>query len=256
MPLKLDEVMQRIQKMQQNVQAGASVICMDYRGFGSSKSLSKSGEEVRTYPSEQSVYQDGKDMLHYVVDKDKLNVKPENVILHGFSLGGAVASKVAADFTQEQQKQALEQGKTAHKLGGIVLHSSIDKLADVATRQKNCVMGFGGWAFGGGYNTKSHLQRLHRLDPDIPVHYVSGSKDATDDYDRPDPDNLDLNVTKLHQDPKAQFRNSSVQIGDESHTGMNLRAIDILPIVQHGREAQLGGPERGLAPQGQEPQLV
>ncbi len=117
-------------------------------------------------------------------------------------------------------------------------------------------MGFGGWAFGGGYNTKSHMQRLHRLDPDIPDHYVSGSKDATDDYDRPDPDNLDLNVTKLHQDPKAQFRNSSVHIGDESHTGMNLRAIDILPIVQHGREAQLGGPERGLAPQGQEPQLV
>ena len=91
------------------LQAGASVICMDYRGFGNSQSLSKKGEEVSTYPSEPSLYQDGKDMLHYVVDKDKLNVKPENVILHGFSLGGAVASKVAADFTQEQQKQALEQ---------------------------------------------------------------------------------------------------------------------------------------------------
>ncbi len=238
------------------LQAGASVICLDYRGFGNSQSLSRNGEVVNTYPSEQSLYQDGKDMLHYVVDKDKLNVKPENVILHGFSLGGAVASKVAADYTQEQQKQALEQGKTAHKLGGIVLHSPIDKMANVATRQKNCVMGFGGWAFGGGYNTKSHMQRLHRLDPDIPVHYVSGSKEATDDYDRPDPDNLDLNVTKLHQDPKAQFRNSSVHIGDESHTGMNLRAIDILPIVRDGREAQLGGPQRDLAPQGQAPQLV
>ena len=228
------------------LRAGASVICMDYRGFGNSKSLSKSGEEVRTYPSEQSVYQDGRDMLHYVIDKDKLNVKPENVILHGFSMGGAVASKVAADFTQEQQKQALEEGKTAHKLGGIVLHSPMDSMADVATRQKNCVMGFGGWAFGGGYNTRSHMQRLHRLDPDIPVHYVSGVKEATDDYGRPDPDNLDLNVTKLHQDPKAQFRNSSVHIGEEGHTGDNFRAYDILPIVKDGRNAQLAGPEQGL----------
>ncbi len=228
------------------LRAGASVICMDYRGFGNSKSLSKSGEEVRTYPSEQSVYQDGRDMLHYVIDKDKLNVKPENVILHGFSMGGAVASKVAADFTQEQQKQALEQGKTAHKLGGIVLHSAMDSMADVATRQKNCVMGFGGWAFGGGYNTRSHMQRLHRLDPDIPVHYVSGVKEATDDYGRPDPDDLDLNVTKLHQDPKAQFRNSSVHIGDEGHIGDNFRAYDIAPIVKDGRNARLAGPEQGL----------
>ena len=146
------------------LQAGASVICMDYRGFGNSQSLSKKGEVISTYPSEQSLYQDGRDMLHYVVDKDKLNVKPENVILHGFSLGGAVASKVAADFTQEQQKQALEQGKTAHRLGGVVLHSAMDSMADVATRQKNCVMGFGGWAFGGGYNTRSHMQRLQGRD--------------------------------------------------------------------------------------------
>lgn len=227
---------------------GVKVVCMDYRGFGNSESQSKKGKKISTYPSEESIYQDGKDMLHYVIDKDKMNVKPENVILHGFSLGGAVASKVAADYTQEQQKQALEKGKTAHKLGGVVLHSSIDKMADVATRQENCIMGFGGWAFGGGYNTRSHMQRLHRLDPDIPVHYVSGSKNAVVDGEK-DPDQLSLEITKLHQDPEAQFKNSSVWINGYNHTGRNYDISENFDMVATSREVQQAGPEIELEPQ-------
>ena len=183
-------------------------------------------------------------MLEYVTKTMK--VKPENIILHGYSLGGAVASKVAADFTQEQQKLALAEGRTPKKLGGFVLHSATDKTSNVATRLLCGVFGLGGWAFGGGYNTISHMQRLHKLDPDIPVHYISGSKDATDDYDRPDPDHLSLEITKLHEDPKAMFHNSSVHIGFESHTGVNLRKIDVLPLVKEGRNAHLGDRGRAL----------
>ena len=230
------------------LKAGVKVVCMDYRGFGNSESQNKKGKKISTYPSEESIYQDGKDMLHYVIDKDKMNVKPENVILHGYSLGGAVASKVAADYTQEQQKQALEQGKTVHKLGGVVLHSAIDKMSDVATRETNCVMGFGGWAFGGGYNTRSHMQRLSKLDPDIPVHYVSGSKNAVTEGKK-DPDELSLEITKLHQDPEAQFKNSSVWINGHNHTGPNYDISENLEMLSRDRGLQPDGPEKDLEPQ-------
>ena len=169
-----------------------------------------------------------------------LKVKPENIILHGYSMGGAVASKVAADFTQEQQKRALEEGRTAHKLGGFVLHSPMSTLYEVASEESNKFMGAGAWMFGGGFNTRSHMRRLHQLDPEIPVHYVSGDYMKGSDKG----DGLDIDYTKIHQDPTAMFANSSTHRGKEGHTGMhNVTADDkdLASLVQTGRDARLGG---------------
>ena len=219
--------------------AGASVVCLDYRGFGKSITIDKKGKPTGTPLSEDSIYKDGKEMLRYVTDKMK--VKPENVILHGYSLGGAVASKVAADFAQEQQKKALEEGRTLkeQKLGGVVLHSPIDSMYSAAKNEVGGLhaAGFFGWAGAGGYNTKSHMRRLHKLDPDMPVHYVSGSKKAGD--------GLDIDATNIDKDPEAIFANSSSYRGNGDHDGANLNISDdggLREIATKGRNAQLVEP--------------
>ena len=219
--------------------AGATVVTMDYRGFGKSETRNKNGQKIGTPLSEQSIYEDGKEMLNYVVKT--MGVKPENIILHGFSLGGAVASKVAADFYQEQQKKALEEGRTLkeQKLGGIVLHSPIDSMYSAAKGQMGGLhlAGMLGWAGAGAYNTKSHMQRLSKLDPDIPVHYVSGNIDKED--------HLDIAVTKIDQDPEAKFRNKSSFRGPGGHEADNLAEDDCLEqMAKEGRDVQLSPPEQ------------
>ena len=220
----------------------ATVVTMDYRGFGKSQTLNKKGEKIGTPLCEKTIYEDGKQMLKYVMEE--MHVKPENIILHGFSLGGAVASKVAADFYQEQQKKALEEGrllKEQKKLGGIVLHSPIESMYNAAKGNMWNIhlAGMLGWSGAGGYNTRSHMQRLRKLDPDLPVHYVSGSKEQGD--------HLDINATKINRDPKATFWNSSSFRNPGDHEDDNLAAdTDLDELAMRGRAAQLGDPEKKL----------
>ena len=79
---------------------GACVLGVDYRSFG--KSTSKLGPLRTRCPtslSEASLYKDGRDIYDYAINV--LGYSPSNVILHGFSLGGAVASKIAADLDRK-----------------------------------------------------------------------------------------------------------------------------------------------------------
>jgi len=63
--------------------AGASVLLFDYRGYGQSAgSRAKDG-----------TYLDGEAALRYATDV--LKVSPSRVVLHGESLGAAVAAEVA-----------------------------------------------------------------------------------------------------------------------------------------------------------------
>ena len=230
----------------------ATVVTMDYRGFGKSQTLNKKGEKIGTPLCEKTIYEDGKQMLKYVMEE--MHVKPENIILHGFSLGGAVASKVAADFYQEQQKKALEEGRLLkeQKLGGIVLHSPIDSMYDAGKEKMWGIhlAGMLGWSGAGGYNTKSHMQRLCKLDPDLPVHYVSGTKQQGD--------HLDIRATGIHQDPKAQFRNSSSFTDWGGHEDDNIESDRFIDdLAAKGRnvnfkalEQQMQAPEQGGAVMG------
>jgi len=219
------------------LEMGAKVVTMDYRGYGNSETHNSRGKKVGTPLSEKSLYKDGKAMLDYVMKK--LGVKPENIILHGYSMGGAVASKVAADFAQEQQKRALQEGRSVHKLGGFVLHSPMSTMYEAASEQSNKVMGAGAWVFGGGFNTRSHMRRLHQFDPDIPVHYVSGSYYIAGSNDG---DHLDIDHTKIHEDPSAHFANSSTYRGTGGHTDKNNvteNDLDLALLVEQGRNAKL-----------------
>lgn len=63
---------------------GANVFIFDYRGYGKS-----SGR-----PSERGLYRDADAAYRYLIEERKLT--PESIVLYGESLGGAVASKLAA----------------------------------------------------------------------------------------------------------------------------------------------------------------
>ena len=223
------------------VKAGASVVTMDYRGFGKSETLNKKGKKTGTPLCEKTIYEDGKEMLKYVTET--MGVKPENIILHGFSLGGAVASKVAADFYQEQQKRALEEGRLMkdQKLGGLVLQSSIDSMYNTAKGKVlgSHLAGMLGWSGAGGYNTKSHLQRLHKLDPELPVHFVSGRKVVGDHFDI-DATNLDLD-----NDRKPLFQNSSSyrELQGEHKNDTLANDQDLERLAKSGRDVELAGPK-------------
>ncbi len=63
---------------------GFSVLLMDYRGYGYSEGR---------FPSEQRVYQDADTAWNYLVQQR--GIKPEQIVIYGHSLGGAIAIELA-----------------------------------------------------------------------------------------------------------------------------------------------------------------
>ena len=82
---------------------GLSVFIIDYRGYGRS-----SGK-----PSEQGLYRDGEAAWRYLTE-DR-SIAPENIILFGRSLGGSVASWIAA----------------RKKPGALIVESSFTSVPDI-----------------------------------------------------------------------------------------------------------------------------
>ncbi|WP_434223354.1 alpha/beta fold hydrolase [Xenorhabdus bakwenae] len=62
---------------------GVDMLAVNMRGYGSSDG----------HPSEKGLYQDARTMFSYLVN-DR-GIKPENIIIHGYSMGGAVAADLA-----------------------------------------------------------------------------------------------------------------------------------------------------------------
>jgi hypothetical protein len=63
-------------------ESGASVLSLNYGGYGGSSDVT---------PTEQSVNQDAQAMLQHLID---LGYDPDKIIIHGYSMGGAVAGKL------------------------------------------------------------------------------------------------------------------------------------------------------------------
>lgn len=70
-------------------EGGASVLSVNYGGYGSSPDC-----EV----SEQSLNQDAQAMLEHLV---ALGYDPDKIVIHGYSLGGAVAGQLAGAYEQQ-----------------------------------------------------------------------------------------------------------------------------------------------------------
>ena len=83
---------------------GYSIFVFDYRGYGQSKG---------DFPSEQQVYEDAQAAWQYLTEDRQIS--PDNIILYGHSIGGAVAIDLA---TKQPSAKAL------------VVHNSFTSMRD------------------------------------------------------------------------------------------------------------------------------
>ena len=86
-------------------QLGFSVLLIDYRGYGRSEG---------NFPSEAQVYQDAQTAWDYLIQEK--GIKPDNIIIYGHSLGGAIATDLAV-----KQPEAA----------GLILESSFTSMRDM-----------------------------------------------------------------------------------------------------------------------------
>ena len=96
----------RLDSIQIFHQLGLDVFLFDYRGYGQSEGK----------PTEQGTYKDAEAAWWYLIEERQ--VKPNEVIIFGRSLGGAVASWLAQSRTP----------------GGLILESTFTSLPDIAAK--------------------------------------------------------------------------------------------------------------------------
>ena len=88
---------------------GASVLIVDYRGYGRS---------TGPFPSEAHVYEDAEVAWQYLVQQKK--IKPEEIIIYGHSLGGAIAIELASHHPEA---------------GGLIAESTFTSIEDMSKKQ-------------------------------------------------------------------------------------------------------------------------
>lgn len=120
-------------------QAGSSVLVLDYRGYGKSTGA----------PAESGLYRDADAAYDWV---RAAGFSGDRLILHGESLGSAVATELA----------------TRRPSAGLVLESPFTSLTDMA----NTVVPFLGGAFLRGFDTWTRIKSVH-----VPVLIVHGTAD-------------------------------------------------------------------------------
>ena len=236
--------------------AGAAVVCVDMRGFGKSYSVDKDKKRTGTYLSAAGRYADAREIYDYV--KTNMANNASDIIVHGYSLGGGVASKLAADIAAENAQKLAKGQKVTEKdrLGGLVLSSPVDKFSNALSHTVGST-GFGkailatglgevakGIAYTtvGGLNTEEHLRTLHKYDANIPVMFTSGEA-KFDDF-------LSLDTTHINHVKGAEFRNSTSETGMHDHgasigklvKGKMHPSEKIIRMVKYGRGADLVSP--------------
>jgi len=94
----------RLDKLRILHELNLSVLIVDYRGYGGSTGR----------PSEKGLFRDGKAMWEYA--SQELNYSPEQILLYGESLGGAVAFHVGAE----------------KEVGGVIVEGTFSSAREVA----------------------------------------------------------------------------------------------------------------------------
>ena len=87
-----------------------SVLIFDYRGFGRSEGS----------PSESGTYNDARAAWDYLVSTR--GVAPGRIVIYGWSLGGAVAARLAATLPPDQQPAAVVIASAFSSLGDMAAH--------------------------------------------------------------------------------------------------------------------------------------
>ncbi|MBR5420205.1 MAG: alpha/beta fold hydrolase [Lachnospiraceae bacterium] len=158
--------------IQEYLRQGFKVYQVDYRGYGDS------GPEGSYSLSEAGFYEDGECIYQFVLEEN--HCSPSQILLHGYSMGAAVASYVAAHVAQQDSEGHKEGDQTAQaKIGGLILDSPMASMSKAARGMTH--LGGVGEALGsiagmasGDYSTEEHLGVLFKNQPDIPILFVSG----------------------------------------------------------------------------------
>lgn len=128
-------------------QLGFSVLMVDYRGFGLSRGY---------YPSEAQLYIDSRAIWRYLTQTRK--VPPEQIIIYGESLGGAIAIDLAL-----KQPQA----------SGLIVQSSFTSMA-ATVKQMDWLWLFPiDWLLTQDFNSLSKVKSLQ-----VPVLFIHGTGDT------------------------------------------------------------------------------
>jgi pimeloyl-ACP methyl ester carboxylesterase len=132
-------VTHRAPRIQEIVAAGSSVLMLDYRGYGKS-----SGR-----PSEQGLYRDSEAGFEYLLGK---GYRAEQIILHGESLGTAVAIELA----------------TRRPCAALILEAPFTSASDVA----GTVVPFVGPLLIRSYNSRPKIRSIR-----VPKLFMHGDRD-------------------------------------------------------------------------------
>ncbi|WOD37086.1 DUF4157 domain-containing protein [Nodosilinea sp. E11] len=191
---------------------GAVAFGVNYRGYGNSRDVGIFGGESTPFMSEQGLYDDARKIFNYV--NQTAGFAATDITLHGFSLGGAVASHLAKKLAKPGPG-----GQPGVQLGGLVLHSSI-KSAYKAARDETGIpglaqiAGLGTKGSAGNFDTEAHLEQLAARDPNLPIHFMGGNYGAGDQ--------LALSHTQLEQTGHGTFTNVSSHSGQGGHLADNI----------------------------------
>lgn len=167
---------------------GATVVTVDYRGFGHSY-LSSRALKI----SQNTIYKDGETIYRYVLEN--LKYDPQDVIIFGFSLGGSVASHVA-DYSSKRNET----------LAGLILASPINSLYGIAS-DMTCkpLAAVARLITMSELNTEENLRGM--TNKDIPVFLCSGDRSGKEE------DFLSLEKTLIDQKLKELgFTDISINI--------------------------------------------
>jgi pimeloyl-ACP methyl ester carboxylesterase len=127
-------------------------VALNYRGYGHSSEVS---------PTEKTITEDGFAMVNHLLE---LGFPPDKIIIHGFSLGASVASRLQASIES-----------SGHKLGGVIYDRPMssatgaaksvgeDKKASSATIN---LLAFGTKITSGAISTRRNLEDLVAHSPD------------------------------------------------------------------------------------------
>lgn len=127
-------------------QMGFAVLIIDYRGYGLSEG---------SFPSEKTVYQDAATAWDYLVKQRQ--IQPNNIILYGHSLGGAIAINLA-----------VQQPKAA----GLIVESSFSSIQNVVNLRGQFRL------FPVNFILNQHFASINKVkDLQVPVLFIHGADD-------------------------------------------------------------------------------
>jgi pimeloyl-ACP methyl ester carboxylesterase len=216
---------------------GSIVYAVNYRGYGGSRDKNKGvskfffGRESSPYLSEQGLYDDAYKIFLYVSGQ---GFADNNIIIHGYSLGGAVAANLT--------KVLARQGR---HLGGLVLHSSIETAykaakGNIGLPGVSHLAGLINKMSAGDFDTKSALMSIAQADPNLPIHLMSGEEESGDQ--------LALSATSLQGAATGLFANVSAYEGRGEHldTGRHMTPRQknfLATLLSRGRNRNPGNLE-------------